>query len=402
MPSSNLSKPRDRNTIFPYLLVGYEVVNYLSIDAYLPAMPTIEREFSVSSQSMQLTLIILFLGNIVAQLIAGTLSKKYGRRTLLIRCGGVLFIVATLLSIMSTGIKSLLIARFLQGGAITLFIISCYSTIHVLYHQSNAVKIIAWMSSVSILSPALGPLLGAFILKIGGWRWIFAILLVFACAYLVALAHFMPETVDKPTEHRQENIFKQYWSILKDWRFIKPMLAWCSLYAVMISWSIVSPFFVINSAHYDATTYGLMQALVLSAFIAGTRIVGYLLEKYPLNTIAAISGKIAGITGPIGLLLTLFCPYPILAIILFILPLMFSLGLGFAVFNRQAVESNSAPLDLKIVLSSFCINCSAFLTSIIVTSFFSQSIVRFSLFLFLLSLITFASSHYKTKNERKK
>ncbi|MCA0403994.1 MAG: MFS transporter [Proteobacteria bacterium] len=395
---SILNKNYSESGIFTFLLTGYEVINYLSIDAYLPAMPAIANEFGVSNQTMQLTLTIFFLGNIIAQLIIGKLSIKYGRRTILLRGAGFLFIATTLLSILSTNISTLFIARFFQGAAVTFFIISGYSTVHALYSQKKAVKIIAWMSSISIFSPVLGPLLGAFILQISSWRWIFVVLLILASIYLAGLSRFMPETNENLKSEKQRDIFKYYWQTIKNWQFMKPAIAWCALYSVMVSWGIVSPFFVIKNAHYDAIHYGLIQAFVLSAFIAGNRLVGYFLERYSLKYISTISARIAGIAGILGFLLNHLFPDQLFAIILFILPLNFSLGLGFAVFNRLAIENSTKPLSIKVSLTSLLVNLAAFLTSTLVTMFFSQNIFRYSLYLFILSLIAFFCGYYRKNN----
>ncbi|HBQ78394.1 MAG TPA: Bcr/CflA family multidrug efflux transporter, partial [Erwinia persicina] len=52
----------------------------LSIDMYLPALPQIAREFSVSAGSVQMTLNAYILGFALGQLIYGPLADSFGRK----------------------------------------------------------------------------------------------------------------------------------------------------------------------------------------------------------------------------------------------------------------------------------------------------------------------------------
>ena len=65
----------------------------ISIDMYLPSLPTIGREYLASTGDVQLTLSAFFIGFALGQLFWGPLSDKFGRRPMLI-AGVVLFIVA--------------------------------------------------------------------------------------------------------------------------------------------------------------------------------------------------------------------------------------------------------------------------------------------------------------------
>lgn len=105
----------------------------------------------------------------------GVLSDRYGRRSLLL-FGGVLFIASSLMVVIPW-FNILLLARFLQGVALTSMLVTGFSTIHSFYQQEEAIKRIAWLGSVTILSPALGPLLGALIMKLANWEFIFIFLL---------------------------------------------------------------------------------------------------------------------------------------------------------------------------------------------------------------------------------
>ena len=86
----------------------------LTIDMYLPALPQIADDLSVSSSVVQLTLTGTLAGLAIGQLIIGPLSDSLGRRRPLM-AGIVLHMVASLLCLFAPNIVVLGIARGLQG-----------------------------------------------------------------------------------------------------------------------------------------------------------------------------------------------------------------------------------------------------------------------------------------------
>ena len=86
----------------------------ISIDMYLPSLPTIGREFLASAGGVQLTLSAFFVGFALGQLYWGPLSDKFGRRPMLI-AGVILYIVASALCAMSVSIEALIGFRALQA-----------------------------------------------------------------------------------------------------------------------------------------------------------------------------------------------------------------------------------------------------------------------------------------------
>ena len=86
----------------------------LTIDMYLPALPKIAEDLSVSSSVAQLTLTGTLAGLAIGQLVIGPLSDSLGRRRPLF-AGIVLHMVASLMCLFAPNIAVLGIARGLQG-----------------------------------------------------------------------------------------------------------------------------------------------------------------------------------------------------------------------------------------------------------------------------------------------
>src|SRR6476659_8670583 len=96
----------------------------LTIDMYLPALPKIADEMSVSSSMIQLTLTGTLAGLALGQLVIGPLSDSLGRRRPLM-VGIVVHMIASVLCLLAPNVAMLGIARGLQGmGAAATMVVS--------------------------------------------------------------------------------------------------------------------------------------------------------------------------------------------------------------------------------------------------------------------------------------
>jgi DHA1 family multidrug/chloramphenicol efflux transport protein-like MFS transporter len=386
---------------FPFFYVTYTLATYLSVDAYLPAMPSIGTQFKVTQEQIQLTLTLFFLGNLISQLIMGILSEHYTRRTLLL-VGGVIFTLSSLSIALISSFNLLLVARFLQGVALTSMLVTGYSTIHIFYKQDEAVKLIAWIASITVFAPTVGPIFGAIIMELVNWEFIFIILAVLSSLSLVGLFYCMPETkIDQ-----EETVFKksilEYWSILKDWNFIKPLGAWASLFAIMIAWNVCGAFLIIEKMNHSIFFFGLIQALILSGFVIGSRVLDRLItsNRYTFKSIATSSGYIILVSSIVSIFCILFSPYILFNVIILLFPINFAFGLSFAVHNRLCIESNNKSLTYKVALSGLGLNASALTSSSLVSVLYAHSINFFIYYILVLAAISVFCSIYRPIKEK--
>jgi len=107
------SKPPSRARMI-VVLGALVALGPLTIDMYLPALPKIADDLSVSSSVAQLTLTGTLAGLALGQLIVGPLSDSLGRRGPLM-AGIVLHMLASLLCLFAPNIAALGVARGLQG-----------------------------------------------------------------------------------------------------------------------------------------------------------------------------------------------------------------------------------------------------------------------------------------------
>jgi DHA1 family bicyclomycin/chloramphenicol resistance-like MFS transporter len=193
----------------------------LTIDMYLPSLPKIAEELSVSSSVAQLTLTGTLAGLAVGQLIIGPLSDSLGRRKPLI-AGIVLHMVASLLCMFAPNIAVLGVARGLQGVGAAAGMVVAVAVVGDLFAGNAAATVMSRLMLVLGVAPVLAPSLGAAVLLHGSWHWVFAALVVVAGAMLVMTVLALPETL--PVGHRRPlkvgGIAKTYLELMRDVRFV--------------------------------------------------------------------------------------------------------------------------------------------------------------------------------------
>src|SRR5437588_8729246 len=110
------SKPTDGRLKLVLIIGGLSAFGPLSMDLYLPALPSLSRDLGGSPSLVQLTLTACLLGLAAGQLIAGPLSDSVGRRRPLF-VGLAAFTLASLLCAFAPSVPVLVVLRLIQGTA---------------------------------------------------------------------------------------------------------------------------------------------------------------------------------------------------------------------------------------------------------------------------------------------
>ena len=190
----------------------------ISIDLYMPALPTIGQEFQ--TDRVQQTMSVYFLGMALGQLFVGPLSDKFGRkRPLLFGCA--LYAAASLGCALSPSLGSLLLFRFLQALGGCAGMVLTVSMVRDLFAVKDSARVFSYLVLVMGLAPILAPLVGGQLLLYSGWRVIFLILMGFGLLCFVMVALGLPESL--PLERRNKkaltNLAGTYRDLLTDLRF---------------------------------------------------------------------------------------------------------------------------------------------------------------------------------------
>jgi DHA1 family bicyclomycin/chloramphenicol resistance-like MFS transporter len=235
----------------------------LTIDMYLPALPRIAEDLSVTSSVAQLTLTGTLAGLAIGQLVIGPLSDSLGRRRPLM-AGIVVHMVASLLCLFAPNIELLSIARGLQGMGAAAGMVIAVAVVGDLYAESAAAAVLSRLMLVLGVVPVLAPSLGAVVLLKLSWHWVFGVLVVLAGLLLVMAALALPETL--PQAHRRplqvRGILRTYGELLRDAKFVLLVLVGALGMAGLFAY-IAGAAFVLQGH------YGLSQQSFAAIFSAG-------------------------------------------------------------------------------------------------------------------------------------
>jgi MFS transporter, DHA1 family, multidrug resistance protein len=259
----------------------------LSIDMYLPALPSLSRDLQASASDAQLTLSACLLGLALGQVIAGPMSDSLGRRRPLV-IGLAAYILASLLCAIAPSIYLLIGMRFVQGAAGAAGIVIARAAVRDLYSGIAVVRFFSVLTLVSGIAPIAAPIIGGLILQVASWRGVFLVLAVLVSLMLLAALTGLQETL--PPARRQagelRTTLRIFRRLLADRLFVGYALSCGLSFAAMFAYISGSPFVIQN-------VYGLSPQVF--SFIFGTNALG-------IAVLGQINGRLVGRVSPRRLL----------------------------------------------------------------------------------------------------
>ncbi|MBI3226905.1 MAG: multidrug effflux MFS transporter [Mycolicibacterium cosmeticum] len=258
----------------------------LTIDMYLPALPRIADDLSVSSSVVQLTLTGTLAGLAVGQLVIGSLSDSLGRRRPLM-VGIALHMIASLVCLFAPNILVLGLGRGLQGFGAAAAAVVAVAVVGDLYTGTLAATVMSRLMLVLGVAPVVAPSLGAAVLLKASWHWVFAALVVLAGGLLLLAAMALPETL--PVSHRRplhfRSIVATYGELLRDARFVILVLVAALGMSGLFAYIAAAPFVLQGRYGLDQQTFALVFAAGAIALIGATQANVLLLKRFSPQTI---------------------------------------------------------------------------------------------------------------------
>src|SRR5699024_6716049 len=86
----------------------------LTIDMYVPSLPSVQNDFNTTTSQAQLTLSFAMIGLAIGQFIFGPLSDAYGRKNIALTII-ILYAIVSFVAVFTTSMSILLTIRLIQG-----------------------------------------------------------------------------------------------------------------------------------------------------------------------------------------------------------------------------------------------------------------------------------------------
>ena len=282
------------------LLLGIQPI---STDLYLPALPTLQREFGASLSATQLTLSALIICFGFGQLVCGPLADRFGRRPVLLTGLG-LYTVASVLGAIAQSIEALIVWRALQGAAMAAAVTCGRSIVRDLFQPYEGARVMSRALGGLGLIATLAPMLGGLLVQTLSWHAALLMTALFGAGALAFIALQFTETLKRP-----DPLATRPMRVLHNWGAVlghPSFRAWTAL--LCCSWGGVffllagSSFLFINVLGTTRLQFGVILATCSIAYVFGTMLCRRLLLSHGLRG-AVRRGAVLSLTGGVGMAL---------------------------------------------------------------------------------------------------
>jgi len=258
----------------------------MSIDMYLPSLPTIAADFGTAPSAVQFTLTSFFIGMALGQVIHGPLADRYGRKPPLYG-GLLLYIAASVGCAVAPNVATLTALRFAQAVGGCAGVVIARAMVRDCFDARTSARVYSLLMLVMGLAPILAPFLGSLILAFAGWQAIFLVLALFGLACLLAVWRYLPETRPKETASRPGlgPILRVYAQLLRDRGFLGYVLSGGFAQAGMFAYITGSPHVFIELYGVPAPAYGWLFGLNALGLIASSQVNRRLLLRHTAESI---------------------------------------------------------------------------------------------------------------------
>ncbi|TCV96754.1 purine nucleoside transporter PunC [Biostraticola tofi] len=299
---------------FMVYLAVLSMLGFLATDMYLPAFGAMQQDLHTQPGAISASLSIFLAGFAIAQLLWGPLSDRIGRRPVLV-IGLSLFACGCLGMLWVENAAWLLVLRFVQAVGVCSCAVSWQVLVVDRYRGAEAKRVFATIMPLVALSPALAPLLGAWLLNHYSWRSIFVTLLIVTLLLLLPTLR-LKSTAVKPTAANQQTV--SFLRLLASRTYSGNVMIYAACSASFFAWLTGSPF-ILADLGLSPGDIGLSYvpqtlAFLLGGFgcrsllerIKGEKFLPWLLLGFAISIISlfviALSGQVT-----LGVLLIPFC-----------------------------------------------------------------------------------------------
>lgn len=175
------------------ILAGLSMLGPFTIDTVFPAFERIGEQFGADSTAMQQVTSLYMLAFAVMSVFHGPLSDALGRKPVMI-AGLIGYVAASIGCALAPNLAVLLVMRTLQGTFAGAATIVSRVVVRDMFSGPQAHKMMSRIMMIFSVAPAIAPVAGGWLLKIGEWPVIFWSIAVYGILALLAVLLLLPET----------------------------------------------------------------------------------------------------------------------------------------------------------------------------------------------------------------
>jgi DHA1 family bicyclomycin/chloramphenicol resistance-like MFS transporter len=261
------------------ILILASSVAMMSTDLYAPTLARLPDYFGASPAAVKLTMSLNVAAYALATLIHGPLSERFGRRPVLL-IGMAAFTLFSLLCGFAQSIEFLIAARVAQGFAAAVEGVVVLAIIRDIFDGRGQVRALALYGVATALSPAVAPILGAWIYIWSGWRMNFHILTAIAFIATVLIWIHLRESGTRDRGALDlRRVVRDYAGLLRNREYLRyTLIGGCTL-GFFFAFITAGPFILIHGHGLPTQHFGYFQGLLVISYAAGSYLAGRLVRS---------------------------------------------------------------------------------------------------------------------------
>ena len=255
------------------LLGALIAVAPFTMDVYLASMPSMTRALAATPGEVQLTLSVYMYGWGIAQLFAGPVSDRFGRRPALL--GGLaVLVVASIACALSRNVDTLIAARLVQAVSMGTIAVVPRAVVRDLYSGDKAAHILSLMGVVLGIAPVAAPLIGSHVHVWLGWQANFVLVALYGALLWLCVRRLLPETLREPDARatRPRVIMANYRNLLRSRAFTGYLGVAAFGFSGLFAFLAGSAFVFVSVMGQGETGFGLLFGAVMLGNITGSTI----------------------------------------------------------------------------------------------------------------------------------
>ncbi|MGQ0565187.1 MAG: Bcr/CflA family efflux MFS transporter [Gemmobacter sp.] len=275
----------------------------LSLNIFLPSLPSMAAHFGVDYAAMQLSVSLYLAMTAVLQVFIGPVSDRYGRRPVMLAAVAV-FVVATVGAILAPTFGLFLACRLMQAVVATGFALS-RAVVRDMVGQDQAASMIGYVTMGMSVVPMVGPVIGGALDQVFGWQASFVILGLAG----IALGALIWADQGETARLRSASLLEQarsYPALLGSQRFWGYVLAAGFASGAFFAYLGGAPYVASNVYAMDPGELGLYFGAPAVGYLVGNGLSGRHAQRLGVNRMCVIGALVAAAGLAVLALLTAF------------------------------------------------------------------------------------------------
>lgn len=275
-------------------------VGALSLNVFLPSLPSMAEHFGVEYGLMQLSVSLYLATTAIVQIAIGPISDRFGRRPVVLVTVSI-FVAASVGAVYAPSFTAFLICRLLQTSIATSFVMS-RAIVRDMVPQDQAASMIGYVTMGMAVVPMIGPAVGGVLDDAFGWQASFWVLAA-GGVILGLLAYFDQGETAKRREGGFAAQIKEYPALLTSQRFWGYCLAAAFASGAFFAYLGGAPFIGSDVFEMEPSELGFYFGAPAIGYMVGNGISGRFAVRVGVNRMV-LTGALITVAGMV-LLLTL-------------------------------------------------------------------------------------------------